>query len=193
MPSRQAGRWLGRVAARWMCALAAAHTRSSGGVVPRRTNATASGEPGRSADERNDRSLDQTTEDKRHSSNSCFPARSPPTTPEQQPPAQLPHTRWLLFQQPSPFLPSAASSSFFSHTQCPGCWSPVGGATFSHWSGEKEACPVGSGIAHVGTAMFPQPKKPRTAILPPFWRGVQGEEEEEVEAMVGGWRKMAAV
>ena len=69
----------------------------------------------------------------------------------------------------------------------------MGGATFSHWLGEKEACLVGSGIAHVGTAMFPQTKKPRTAILPPFWRGVQGEEEEEVEAMVGGWRKMAAV
>jgi len=38
-----------------------------------------------------------------------------------------------LRSQPSPFLPSAASSSISSHTQCPGCWGPVGGATFSHW------------------------------------------------------------
>ena len=79
--------------------------------------------------------------------------------------------------------------------QISGSKGPLGGATLAHWSGEKEACiSPDADICTRGSAIFPF-----------TWKGLEGdsavplggvlqqEEEEEVEAMVGGCRKMAAV
>ena len=69
----------------------------------------------------------------------------------------------------------------------------MGGATLAHWPGEKEACiSLDPDICTRGSA-FPSTKGlegDSAALL-----GDDGvrEEEEEDEAMVCGWRKMAAV
>ena len=69
----------------------------------------------------------------------------------------------------------------------------MGGATLAHWSGEKGACIFPDpDIAHAGRPFSLKLKgleSDSAALL-----GVElQQEEEEVKAMVGGWRKMAAV
>ena len=78
--------------------------------------------------------------------------------------------------------------------QISGSKSPVGGATLAHWSGEKGACiSPDPDIRTRGTAIFPKTKGLGGRSRRPFGVVLQQEEEEGVEAMVGGWRKMAAV
>ena len=70
----------------------------------------------------------------------------------------------------------------------------MGGATFAHWSGEKEAClSLDPGITHAGQPCLLKPKGLDGNSAAPFGVVLQQEEEEEVEAMVGGCSKMAAV
>ena len=71
---------------------------------------------------------------------------------------------------------------------------PVGGATLAHWSGEKEVCiSLDPDICTRGSAIFPFTKSLEGDSAAPLGVVLQQEEEEEVEAMVCGWRKMAAV
>ena len=72
---------------------------------------------------------------------------------------------------------------------------PGGRSHRSHWSGEKEAClSLDPGIAHAGQPCLLKPKGLESDSAALFSVVLQQEEEEvEVEAMVGGWRKMAAV
>ena len=70
----------------------------------------------------------------------------------------------------------------------------MGGATLAHWSGEKEACiSLDPDICTRGSAIFPSTKSLEGDSAAPLGVVLQQEEEEEVEAMVGGCRKMAAV
>ena len=70
----------------------------------------------------------------------------------------------------------------------------MGGATLAHWSGEKEACiSPDPDIRTRGTAIFPKTKGLKSDSAALLGVVLQQEEEEEVEAMVGGWRKIAAV
>ena len=70
----------------------------------------------------------------------------------------------------------------------------MGGATLAHWSGEKEACiSPDPDIRTRGSAIFPETKGLESDSAAPLGVVLQQEEEEEVEAMVGGCRKMAAV
>ena len=100
----------------------------------------------------------------------------------------FPHERFLDTSAPDRVPP-------FSYTQSPFSRRSVGGATFSHWSGEKEACLSSDpGIAHVGRPCSLKLKGLESDSATLLRVVLQQEEEEvEVEAMVGGWRKMAAV
>ena len=78
--------------------------------------------------------------------------------------------------------------------QISGSRGQVGGATLAHWSGEKEACiSLDPDIRTRGSAIFPFTKSSEGDSAAPLGVVLQQEEEEEVEAMVGGCRKMAAV
>ena len=62
----------------------------------------------------------------------------------------------------------------------------MGGATLAHWSGEKEACiSPDPDIAHAGRPFFLSPKSLEGDSAAPLGVVLQ-QEEEEVEAMVGG-------
>ena len=72
---------------------------------------------------------------------------------------------------------------------------PVDGATLAHWSGEKEACiSPDPDIRTRGTVIFPKTKSLGWRFRRSSGRGAAaGGRRGGVEAMVGGWRKMAAV
>ena len=79
--------------------------------------------------------------------------------------------------------------------QISGSRGQVGGATLAHWLGEKEACISPDPDIYIrGSAIFPFTRKGLEGdSAAPLGVVLQQEEEEEVEAMVGGCRKMAAV
>ena len=78
--------------------------------------------------------------------------------------------------------------------QISGSRGQVGGATLAHWLGEMEACiSLDPDIRTRGSAIFPFTKSSEGDSAAPLGVVLQQEEEEEVEAMVGGCRKMAAV
>jgi len=182
---------LGRVAARWVRALAAAHTRSSSRLFARRTQNATGPRRGCTARPVQNRTPTQRARPVRHSRNrpqlrekkkrknrptqGAAPARRERrASREKEPPLSV------------TFIPRVC--------KCPGSKGPVGGATLAHWSGEKGGVYFsGSGHCTRGSAIFTKTKRLGRQFRRPFGVALQQEEEEEVEAMVGGCSKMAAV
>ena len=91
--------------------------------------------------------------------------------------------------------PALVRALYTPRMQISGSKGPAGGATLAHWSGEKEACiSPDPDIRTHGTAIFPKTKSLGWRFRRSSGRGVAaGGRRGGVEAMVGGWRKMAAV